>query len=161
MCGMLRMFDKSQLWECLEPLIGQAGFALYEIDMPLSKQGVLRVFIDCLTPGAAAVSVDDCARLSKLISVALGNMDSYLAELSLEVSSPGINRKLSRPQHFYAACGQRIRLKTGAALSAPRLIVGKLLEFDGHQLQLQEESSGEVAALPLGDVREARVDFEF
>jgi len=168
------MLDKFALWSALEPIVKGEGFELYDIELPPSKNGVLRVFISVPCGNVAdaldrrrlpAVTVDDCACVSKRISAMLEAEGSYLAEMTLEVSSPGVNRKLTRPEHFKNAIGERVRLKTNPAVRKDTglgpVLMGRVMAFDGGNLQLEEESSKKIVSLSYGDIREARVDFLF
>ena len=174
------MFSKDTLWEMLQPLVRDEGFELYDLELPLSKSGIFRIFI---TSGKAtlpadgmaqletastkrnSVTIDDCARVSKRISAMLEGSDSFLAELTLEVSSPGINRNLRRLEHFEGAVGERIRLKgsRGAFMELPgkHVLLGTLLSVQGENLHFEEESSKAVLDIAYSDVQEARVDFLF
>lgn len=167
------MLDRPSLWSALEPLVREQGFELYEIELPVSRRGALRVFISTAQAGPAgepalgagtAVTVEDCARVSKRISALLEDQASYLADVTLEVSSPGINRKLTRPEHFKSALGERVRLKAVSpanAASQSGVVLGKLMALKGETVELEEESSKNIITLALKDIREARVDFLF
>lgn len=166
------MRTKLEWWKDIEPIVREAKAELYELEVPTGPSAMLRVFI-CQVQGGdtGAVGVDDCARVSKRISAWLDGEQAPWANVALEVSSPGINRKLSRPQHFSGALGERVRIKTrqlkitGVSETSPaaarRVICGSLLAFDGATLEVENEENGEHVLLLVEDVEDARVDFRF
>ena len=81
------------------PLAAELGLTLW--DVTFTKEGAswyLRIFID--KPGG--VSIDDCVDMTHAVNPVLDSEDPIPQEYTLEVSSPGINRKLTRPEHFEA-----------------------------------------------------------
>lgn len=167
--GMPSMLTKREWWSRLEPIAAASGVELYELEAPSGPSALLKIFIWRRGAGkAGGVGIDDCAKLSKQISAWLETQTDSWADVALEVSSPGINRRLSRPQHFLEALGERVRVKTRAPAVGSQpgrrgktIIFGSLLAFDGATLEIENEEGGEHVLLPLPDVEEARVDFRF
>lgn len=168
-----------ELWDLVEPVVIQEGLELYDIERssPSSAGGrsIIRVYLSrSKTEGISAeegsegsvdagVTVDDCATVSRKLS-ALDRFDQFLGEHSLlEVSSPGINRKLRTPQHFTAAIGERVRVKAyNDAEGRDRTVTGFILAVKAEDvLELKEESSGDVWEIPLSNISSARIDFDF
>ena len=79
----------------------------------------------------------------------------------LEVSSPGINRRLRRAEHFEGAVGERVRVKYRGSDSVYRVVTGMLKEARGDSMMIEAEEGKEMVSCRLGDVKEARVDFKF
>ena len=99
---------------------------------------MLRVFID----KAAGVTHEDCAEFSRELGIILDVEDvvpgnSYL----LEVSSPGLDRKLFRPVDFERFTGSRIKLTTRNPLDGNRHFEGKLEKFENGRITLDVRSS--------------------
>ena len=102
---------------------------------------MLRIVID--KPGSAGethagVTHEDCANLSREVSTILDVEDvvpggSYV----LEVSSPGLDRKLSRPADFQRFLGSRVKLTTRNPVDGNRHFHGKLASFEGDRLALE------------------------
>ena len=113
----------------------------------------------------SGVDVEDCARVSRRI-LELENIEEILpGAAELQVSSPGINRKLSRSEHFSAAVGERLKVTLRDQAGSKRSVRGLLQKFDGTTLWLQldkDESpnTGEFC-VALSQVDAARVDFVF
>ncbi len=131
-----------RVWEMAQPLAEQLGLVLW--DVQFVKEGAdwyLRIFID----KDGGVSIDDCVDMTHLIDPVLDREDPIPQEYLLEVSSPGWQRRLTRPQHFQAYLGQTVRVKLHKALEGGgKVLEGILLRAweDGRfEVQLDEETS--------------------
>lgn len=125
-----------------EPLAKELGLSVW--DVQFVKEGAdwyLRVFID----KEGGVSIDDCVDMTHAINPVLDREDPIPQEYLLEVSSPGWERKLTRPEHFQAYLGKPVRAKLIRPLEdGARLLEGLLLRAEpdgGFELQLDEETS--------------------
>ena len=109
-----------------EPLAQELGIEIW--DVVYIKEGAdwyLRVFID----KENGVGIEDCVNLTHALNPVLDSKDPISGEYIFEVSSPGINRKLSRPEHFKAYIGKDIRVSLIRALEdGTKEIEGVLLE---------------------------------
>ena len=120
-------------------------------DCEFVKEGrdwYLRVFVD-RTDGEY-VSTDDCEKVSEFLSEALDERDPIEQNYYLEVSSPGMDRELVKPEHFRACIGQEVEVKT----YVPLKVSGKLTEEEG-ELDLAplklKEFTGELLEYTEGD----------
>lgn len=146
------MLTDIRLHDLLEPGARALGFEILAVEKSgRGSSTVLRVYID----GPQGVTVDDCADVSRQLSAILDVEDPIPDHYTLEVSSPGLDRPLSKRQHFEAVLGERVKLKTH------RLVEGRR-RFDG-QLQAVDEDSvtvdvdGEAYRLAFGDIAKARL----
>ncbi|XOQ46234.1 MAG: Ribosome maturation factor RimP [Thermocaproicibacter melissae] len=97
----------------------------------------LRIFID----KEGGVGIEDCEKLSRAIDKPLDELDPIKESYCLEVSSPGINRELTRPEHFEACLGSRIHVQLIRPLEdGRRLLTGTLSAFSGAEFTLVPES---------------------
>ena len=113
-----------RVWEVTEPLITHEGLEIVDIDYQLEGRGMmLRFYLDRAEGG---VTLDDLAPLSRRIGDVLDVHDVIPARYVLEVSSPGINRRLRRPDHFRRYIGQRVRVRTVMPLEGRKSFVGDL-----------------------------------
>ncbi len=110
---------------------------------------VIRVFID----HPEGVSLELCARVTSLLA-------GYLQDHTVEVSSPGIEKRLRKPGHFQAAVGQKINVKTFGPVEGSRNFTGFLFSVNDDSLTLELEG-GEHMTFPLDQVAMARTVFEF
>lgn len=91
-----------------EPLAAGLGLAIWDVQfVKEGAQWYLRIFID----KEQGVGIDDCVDMTHAISPVLDKEDPIPQEYMLEVSSPGLNRKLTRPEHFEAFLGAPVKVK--------------------------------------------------
>lgn len=108
---------------------------------------------------AGGVTLEDCANVSRDISTALDEVDIVAHAYSLEVSSPGLDRKLRSPSDFRRFCGKSARVKLARpAPDGQRLLRGELLEAPENKVAVLVD--GKRIEAPLDDVVEARLVFE-
>lgn len=99
-------------------------------DVTFTKEGAsyyLRVYID--KPGG--VDIDDCVNVSRAIDPIIDEADPIEVSYTLEVSSPGIERELTKSEHFSKLNGETVTVYLYKAEDGKREISGKLLDFDG------------------------------
>lgn len=131
-----------RVWQMAEPLAGQLGLVLWDVQfVKEGAQWYLRVFID----KEEGVGIDDCVDMTHALSPVLDQEDPIPQEYMLEVSSPGLNRKLTRPQHFQALLGAPVLVKLIRPLEdGRRELSGELIDFTppgSFEIQLDEETS--------------------
>ncbi len=98
-------------------------------DVRFIKEGAdwfLRIFID----KENGVSIDDCVNVSHAIDPIIDEADPIDRSYCMEVSSPGIERELTRPEHFAKMQGRDITVKLYKALDGSKEIKGTLVSFD-------------------------------
>lgn len=140
-----------------EPLAQQLGLRIW--DVRFVREGAdwyLRVFID----RDGGVSIDDCVNLTRLLSPALDEADPIDQSYCLEVSSPGVERELTRPEHFEAYQGRAVTVRLIRPRDGQRDFTGLLLEgTDPIRLETPE---GEVLAFSKKETASVRAvdDYE-
>ncbi len=143
------------LWEMLEPLIQAEGMELVELEYRRESQGwVLRIFID----QPDGITVEDCARVSRVVGDLLDVADTIQNPYHLEISSPGLNRPLRKPEHFKMHLGNIIEVKTSAPLDPAhnrRKFKGALVAV--HPQTISVDCQGEVFEIPVALVERARL----
>ncbi len=156
------MLSKTELWDLIEPVVQEQSLTLFDIDLPSGRGGILRITVAAGEGASDGVGIDDCTKVSKRIS-ALDRFEEVIPpRVTLEVSSPGVNRRLRRPEHFQGAIGEHIKLKVyDRERNEKENLVGVLLDFNGTSLQFEADNSGEQRTIPFEDVSDARVDFIF
>ena len=118
------------------PLVEAAGLELVDVAFEReANRRVLRVTID----REGGVDLDTIAEMSERISRRLDVEGFSSGPYALEVSSPGIERPLRRPEHFRRAVGRRVRVKTIAPLEGARNHVGELLGADDEAILVATE----------------------
>jgi len=142
----------------IERLIGPSAEAMgYEIvRVLLTGNRRPRLQIMAERADGSGMIVDDCARLSRAVSAILDVEDPIAGSYELEVSSPGIDRPLTRPADFDRFAGFEARLETAvAAADGRRRWTGRLLGLDGKSVRLAT-ADGEIA-VPLADLAKAKL----
>lgn len=121
----------------VEAAIGSAGFELVDLEL-LSERGnqVLRLFIDTIPPSTPqqGVTVEHCADVSRLVGDITAVDDAIDGNYTLEVSSPGLFRALTKPEHFDRVVGQRIKVKTFDKIQNRRVFTGNLGRRQGGEI---------------------------
>jgi len=141
---------REQLIELLEPLVRHLGYELWELEFT-GRNGVLRIFIDA-TDG---IDVDDCEKVSRAISERLDESDPIPGEYTLEVSSPGLDRVLRRPEHFQRFVGEQVSVEAKQPLNGRRRFAGKLLRASDKDIEL--EMDGGQFELMIANIHKARL----
>ena len=105
------------------------------------------------------MDVDDCATLSRALSEVLEAADPITDEYVLEVSSPGIDRPLTRADDFSRFAGHEARIELGHGLDGRRRFRGLLIGREGNDVVLEVAEGNETRRLrlPLGDIEEAKL----
>ena len=126
--------DLDQVRAIAERVAVSLGLEVVELEMRGGgKSRMLRVFID----KPAGVTHEDCASLSREVSTILDVEDAMPGgPYTLEVSSPGLDRKLSRAADFERFQGSRVKLMTREAVNGNRHFEGRLEHFENGRLTL-------------------------
>ena len=147
---------RTDIHELLEPGAKALGFEVVAVEVSGAPgSSVLRVYID----GPNGVTLDDCTRASHQFSAILDVEDPIPEHYTLEVSSPGLDRPLTKVKHFQAVVGHEIRLRTSDAVSGRRRFRGRLREADSERLDVVVD--GEMYRIPFSKVVKARLVPEF
>ncbi len=154
--------ERTDLLEKITQLGEQAamgsGIEIAEIQLRGGgKACLLRVYI--YKP--EGVTHGDCELISERFGKLLDADDALLAEgYTLEVSSPGVERRLFRPRDFERVVGQKIRLAVREPIEGQTRFEGKLAEFAADTLRV-EISPGQTVRIPLEQVQKANLKFEW
>lgn len=147
----------AQIERILEPILQSLGLLLWELEF--RKEGprwILRVFID----RESGVSIDDCEQVSRDLGTALDVEDAINHAYTLEVSSPGLDRTLSKPEHYQRFIGSLVRIKTFQSIDGQKVFKGRLKGMEGDKVSLELEG-GKTMAVPLADISKASLEVEF
>ncbi|MBV6418255.1 MAG: Ribosome maturation factor RimP [Steroidobacteraceae bacterium] len=143
---------RDRLIALLEPLVGQLGFELVDVEASAGRgSGLLRIYLD----SAAGVGVDDCERVSREVSALLDVEDPMPGAYTLEVSSPGTDRLLRTPAHFERFRGERVRVELVEPRDGRRRYTGTLATVDARGIGL--EVDGEAVAVDFAAIDRARL----
>jgi ribosome maturation factor RimP len=117
---------------------------------------ILRLVID----GPHGVSLDQCAAVSRQASALLDVEDPASHRYTLEVSSPGLDRKLYSEQDYRRFSGHRVRIRMQPAYREHRIVAGELLGLADTAVRIRCDSQ-ETVELPMSQVLETRVEVDW
>ncbi len=145
-----------RLWAVLEPYLEAEGVELDDLDVRGRGSGrIVRVTVDA--PGG--VGVDRIAELSRGLSHLLDDSDPVSGSYTLEVSSPGLERRLRRPTHFAKAVGREVDVRTAAEIEGARHHHGTLRQVEDGTLHLTVD--GAIRTIPIASVEQAKTVFRW
>jgi|SRR5437868_8198613 len=147
-----------KLTELSERAVTGTGIDIAEVQLRgAGKARLLRVYID--KPGG--ITHADCELISGRLGRLLDEEDAVPGDsYTLEVSSPGVERKLSQPRDFQRVVGQKIRLAVRDPIEGQTRLEGKLALFAEGILHV-EISPGQRVQVPLEQVQKANLKFEW
>lgn len=122
--------------EIVTPVIEDLGFELVRIRLMSGKTTTLQIMADKPDGG---IEVDDCAEISNAVSAVMDVEDPILDEYTLEVSSPGIDRPLTRLKDFEAFEGYEAKLETADLIDGRRRFKGELAGVEGDEVLINIE----------------------
>jgi ribosome maturation factor RimP len=141
-----------RLWDRIDPYVAAEGIELDDVEV-LGGGQVVRVIVDA----SPSPSVDTIAELSRGISRLIDDDDPFPGSYTLEVSSPGLERKLTRPRHFEKSIGRELKVKTHAPVDGATSHRGVLLSADGDGFTIDVDGAPRVFS--YRDVASARTIF--
>ena len=148
------METSERIAQLVEPILQGHGHELYDVEL---TGAVVRVLVERADDGA--VTLADLEGISREISAALDEDDPMPDRFELEVSSPGLERPLRRPEHFRAAVGAKVKIKTRPGAEGDRRVDGVLVTADDDGVTVDTDAGPR--RLAYDDVERARTVFEW
>jgi ribosome maturation factor RimP len=142
------MGAEEQIADVIRPIVQASGLEIWDVERSGAS---VRVLVE--RPGG--IDLDAISELSRAVSSALDQRDDLVPEgrYTLEVSSPGLERRLRYPRHFASYLGQEVAVKTASPINGARRIKGTLASSTDEDITLE-------ALLPSGELGEVRVPLE-
>jgi ribosome maturation factor RimP len=142
-----------ELGKLLEPTIEGLGYELADLELRIGgRDGVVRLFID---KADGPVGLEDCETVSRQVSAFLDVEDPLPGHYVLEVSSPGLDRRLTKYEHFERFTGEDVRVKLRFPLEGRRNFRGALISATAELIEV--EVDGESHSLPIATIESARL----
>ncbi len=135
-----------RLAEIITPVIEDLGFELVRVRLMSGKSTLLQIMADRPDGG---IEVDDCAAISNAVSAVLDVEDPVLDAYTLEVSSPGIDRPLTRLKDFDTYEGYEAKIETSELIDGRRRFKGVLAGVEGNEVLINIEQDGEEVTIGL------------
>lgn len=148
----------TRVWEMATPLAVEEGMEIIDIELRRegSREGrVLRLYLD----KEGGPTLDDLTRVSRQLSDLLDQEDAVEGHYTLEVSSPGINRALKKPEHFMRYIGKTVRVRTQEMIEGRRSFRGVLKELRDNNIILLQE--GVEFHIPFSAVEKANYEHDW
>jgi len=141
--------------ELMQPLVEAQGLELVEVQFTRPRRGRanLRIFLD----RQGGITLEEIARVSRVVANLLDVHDFIGPSYNLEVSSPGLTRELKKPKDYQRYAGRLVRLTTRSAIHGRQVHRGILQGLEDDEVVCLEED-GEVQRIPLQEVAKARLD---
>ncbi|WP_293899161.1 ribosome maturation factor RimP [Phenylobacterium sp.] len=145
-----------ELLELLDPVAEAQAYEIVRLRlMGGSETRRLQIMAERASDGDMVV--EDCARLSRAISEVLDAADPIAGEYTLEVSSPGVDRPLTRLKDFAAYEGYEVKLELDRLAEGRKRFRGMLAGIEGEQVGIDLEGEEETAMVPFAWILEAKL----
>ena len=148
------MDGTERLLKIIAPTVTAMGYEIVRVQLSGGRRPVLQVMAERVD--GAPMTVDDCADISRTVSALLDVEDPISGAYHLEVSSPGIDRPLTRLKDFERYAGFEARIETKALIDGRRRFKGVLKGVSGEAVRVEIEG-GALAELPFGGILRAKL----
>ena len=148
-----RTAEDARLLELLDPVAEAAGYEIVRLRL-MGGEHARRLQVMAETP-EGEMNVEDCARLSRALSEVLDAADPLSGEYTLEVSTPGVDRPLTRLKDFEVFEGHEARVELDRMAEGRKRFRGELAGVEGDQVAMNLE--GEAALIPFAWILEAKL----
>ena len=143
---------RDRLTALLEPVVAALGYEIVLLEYsPRDGAGLLRIFID----GPNGVGIGDCEKVSREVAAVLDVEDLIRQAYQLEISSPGFDRPLVKPEHFERFKGEIAKIQMLAPVDGRRRFQGVLAAMVDGVISIDTPEG--VVSLPLADIEKARL----
>ncbi len=143
-----------ELEESIKLAVEGCGVKLYDIVTTKEhNKSVLRIYIT----SKDGVSLEKCTEVSRMVSPLLDIHEPFRGEYNLEVSSPGIERKLKSLEHFKCSIGEKVKIKEYSA----KVVKGELLDVSDEGAITIKDEEGEEEKINYSDVLSASTYFDW
>lgn len=148
------MRPTGRLEALVTPTLEGMGYELVRVTLMGTQRPVLQIMAD--RSDETPMTVEDCANISRAVSAILDVEDPIDGAYTLEVSTPGIDRPLTREKDFVRFAGHEAKLELAVALDGRKRFRGILKGVEDGRIVLEDEKGG-VVSLPFVDLRSAKL----
>ncbi len=142
-----------QLEALIEPVVTGLGCELWGVErLAQGKYSLLKIFIDA----DKGIDVEDCARVSRQVSSLLDVEDPFKGKYTLEVSSPGLDRRLFKLEQFEVFKGARVKLRLRKPYEGRRKFIGLLCGIEEEDVVFRSNDDEEIL-FPFGEIERANI----
>jgi ribosome maturation factor RimP len=159
------VLDVDRVRQIADRVAASSGLEVVEVELlGGGKARMLRVFLDRPAAGRdplAGVTHEDCANFSREFGTILDVEDVMPGSYTLEVSSPGLDRKLVKPADFSRFTGSRLKLMTRQPVNNNRHFEGRLESFQDGRLTLDLSVASHKSRKKMGESAGKKIEIEF
>ena len=137
----------------IEPSLEAMGYRLVRVAFLGAKRATLQIMAERIDD--APMTVDDCTEISRSVSALLDVADPIASAYMLEVSSPGIDRPLTRPEDYDRFAGFEAKIELGRPLDGRKRFRGRILGRADQHVRLVDDSRE--VSLPFADIAKAKL----
>jgi ribosome maturation factor RimP len=143
---------RDQLNDLIQPVVEAMGCELWGIEqLSMGRYSTVKIYID----SSRGVDIEDCAKVSRQVSSVLDVEDPINGEYTLEVSSPGLSRRLFQLDHYAQFIGSEVRIRLRRPYEGRRKYSGQLKGVEGEEIILGHHD--EEILLPFEEIERANV----
>lgn len=139
--------------QIITPSIEALGYEVVRVRVTGGERPILQIMAERVD--RAPMTVEDCADLSRSVSALLDVEDPIAGAYTLEVSSPGIDRPLTRPADFVRFAGFEARMESRVAIDGRKRFKGRVIGVEGEMVVLETEEG--TTRIPLDAVQKAKL----
>jgi len=129
---------EESVYTAINPVVSDLGFSIYDVEY--LKEGTnwyLRIYID----KEEGISIEDCETVSRAIDPVIDELNPIKIPYSLEVSSPGIERTLRKPEHFSKYKGSEVEVSLFKPIDGAKKIKCILEDYNGDKISVNYENN--------------------
>jgi ribosome maturation factor RimP len=140
------------------PMAEALGLQIYDIDY---SGGTLKVVLDTPPGQSAGVNLDDLSLVTRQLGRELDHSDPVPGRYTLEVTSPGLERTLRRPEHFAREVGKTVNVRLHAPVNGSRRLQGQLVAATASVVTVRDADTLVDTEVAIADIERARTVFEW
>jgi ribosome maturation factor RimP len=144
--------------DLVAPMAEALGLQIYDIDY---SGGTLKVVLDTPPGQPAGVNLDDLSLVTRQLGRELDHSDPVPGRYTLEVTSPGLERTLRRPEHFAREIGKTVNVRLYAPVNGSRRLQGQLVAATASVVTVRDADTLVDTEVALADIERARTVFEW
>ena len=139
------------------PILDSFGFSIYDSEYVKEAGSMyLRMYID--KPGG--ITIDDCEEVSRAFNLKLDEADFIDEAYIMEISSPGLGRKLTKDRHFEKSIGEEVEVKLYKPKDGSKEYVGLLAAYDKKTITITDQNGGQLV-FERSEISSVRLTIDF
>ena len=147
--------DEQRIINLLSEPLKIAGFDLIEVKVNMQNaQKTIQLYIDSTN----GIRIDDCVIVNQITKNIFGKSNHQYKDYVLEVSSPGIFRKLKTPDHFKSSTGKRIKVHLEKKIEGLKTVTGDLQKCNEKTICIQPDTNGSDIIVPYSLISRANLE---